>query len=178
MSAFNNHSCENTVFNVPERLVLEGYRHWVVGFATAQRPDLASMNSLYSDYLPALHVHPALTALTDFINALGVCSTCPLKTFQVGSSHLCRDEAMVLALVAALQHGDDDAVDLALTSLSCKDRCTEVALAAEDLALILKQANQILLPIPVAAMQNILMISQASRQTREAISIPASRTLH
>jgi hypothetical protein len=178
MNAFNNHSCENTVFNVPERLVLEGYRHWVVGFATAQRPDLASMNSLYSDYLPAPLVHPALTALTDFINALGICSTCPLKTFQVGSSHLCRDEAMVLALVAGLQHGDDDAVDLSLTSLSCKDRCTEVALAAEDLAQILKHADHILLPIPVAAIRNILMISHASREARDAISIAASRTLH
>jgi len=178
MSASNCHSCENIYFNTPERLVLEGYRHWVVGFATAQRPDLASMKKLYCDYLPPAQVQPALTALTGFISALGICSTCPLKTFQVGSGHLCRDEAMVLALIAALQHGDDEATEMSLASLSCTDRCTEVATAADALASILKDANHVLLPIPTSAIQNILMISRESRQMKGGNFVPASPTLH
>lgn len=178
MSADNCYSSESHFFKTPERLVLEGYRHWVAGIATAQRPDLESIESLYSDYLPANHVRPALTALVGFINALGVCSTCPLKTFRAGSGHLCKDEAMVLALVAALQHGDEEATELSLISLSCKTRCTEVAAAAGELAFILKGANHVLLPIPTSVIQNILTVSQTARHMKDAESHPASPTLH
>lgn len=181
MNTSNCHSCENGLFNLPERLVLEGYRHWVVGMAISQRPDLARIESLYGDYFPSDQVRPALTALMGFINALGICSTCPLKTFQVGSGHLCRDEAMVLALIAALQHGDEEAAELSLVSLSCKNRCAEVAVAAGELAVILKSANYVLLPISISVMENILAISRASRHASDdgyAGAHPASRTLH
>ena len=178
MNASNCHSCENSLFNTPERLVLEGYRHWVAGMAISQRPDLARIECLYSDHLPSNQVQPALSALMGFINALGICSTCPLKTFQVGSGHLCKDEAMVLALIAALQHGDEEAAELSLVSLSCKNRCTEVAVAASELAVILKNANYVLLPISIAVMENILAISRANRHAKDANSHPASPTFH
>ncbi|WP_306260717.1 hypothetical protein [Pararhizobium sp. IMCC21322] len=178
MNAFNCHSCENNLFNTPERLVLEGYRHWVAGMAIAQRPDLARIESLYSEYLPFKQVQPALSALMGFINALGICSTCPLKTFQVGSGHLCKDEAMVLALIAALQYGDAEAAELSLTSLSCKNRCAEVAVAAGELALILKSANHVLMPISISVMENILAFSRATRHAGDAESHPAPLTLH
>lgn len=178
MSAPVSYSIENKFFKAPERLVLEGYRHWVAGVATAQRPDLKSIKNLYGDYLPTEHVQPALTALVHFIGALGVCSTCPLKTFQVGSGHLCKDEALVLALIAALQHGDEEAAELSLVSLTCTSQCAEVAVAAGQLACILKGANHILLPIPTLVIQNILAVSRASRQINDAETHPASPTLH
>lgn len=178
MNVSSCQSCENNLFSTPERLVLEGYRHWVAGLAISQRPDLASIQSLFSDHLPSAQVRPALTALMGFINALGICSTCPLKTFQVGSGHLCKDEAMVLALIAALQHGDEEAAELSLVSLSCKNRCAEVAVAAGELAFILKSANHILLPISISVMENILAISRANGHAKDAQSHPASPTLH
>lgn len=178
MTASDCHSCENNSFKTPERLVLEGYRHWVAGIATVRQPDFESIENLYGDYLPSTHVQPALTALTRFIGALGMCATCPLKTFQVGSRHLCKDEALVLALIAALQHGDDEASELSLSSLSCKSRCAEVAVSAGELAVILKGANHILLPIPVSVIQNILTISRSAAHAKDAGIHPTSPTLH
>lgn len=85
---------------------------------------------------------------------------------------------MVLALIAALQHGDEEAAELSLVSLSCKSRCTEVAVAAGELAAILKSANHVLLPISISVMENILAISRAAGHARNAEARPASPTLH
>lgn len=183
MDAHFGQCCENAPFKTPEMLVLEGYRHWVAGIATRGRPDLAGIEQLLGYHMPTRHVHPTAIALMNFISALGTCATCPLRTFQVGSGHLCRDEALVLALIAALQHSDDEAADMSLTALSCKSRCGEVAFAAGQLALVLKGAEQILLPIPSQIIANILALSRAAKThgaagSKDPATHPGNPTLH
>ncbi len=178
MSASAIGPIESNLFKVPERMVLEGYRYWVVGIASKQRPNLKNIKRLYSNHLPEEFVEPALMALVHFIGALGFCSNCPLKTFRVGSGNLCQDEAMVLALVAALQQGDEDAAEPCLESLSCKTPCYEVANAAGQLACILKGADLILLPIPHSVLHNIIAVNRANQLRNGLEHNSSSPTLH
>ncbi|QKV20647.1 hypothetical protein HTY61_12350 [Oricola thermophila] len=146
----------------PERLVLEGYRHWTRGLATRSREPWDQAALLYSDTLGVRCATTALHALSEFVTALGRCAACPLKTFESGSNHVCRDEVLVMGLIAGIQNHDEAAASLCLTELSCASRCDEVALAAGSFALVLRGLDKTLLPIPAHVVRDILDRSRAS----------------
>ncbi|MAZ19228.1 MAG: hypothetical protein CL535_23250 [Ahrensia sp.] len=156
-----------------ERLVLEGYRHWTCGFATGDGMSWRSATELYEDILGGHGSATAVQALSDFVSTLGRCATCPLKTFASGSSHICRDEVLVMGLIAGIQNDDEEATALCLSELSCETRCDEVVLAAGAFALVLRGLDKHLLPIPASVLHDILARSHpAWRDTQ------SNRTLH
>lgn len=156
-----------------ERLVLEGYRHWTYGFATGDGMSWRSATDLYRDILGGDGSAAAVQALSDFVSTLGRCANCPLKTFASGSSHICRDEILVMGLIAGIQNNDEEATALCLAELSCATRCEEVALAAGSFGLVLRGLDKSLLPIPAPLLRDILARSRpASRDTQ------SNRTLH
>jgi len=156
-----------------ERLVLEGYRHWTCGFATGHEMSWQFATQLYDDILGGHGSATAVQALADFVATLGRCATCPLKTFESGSTHICRDEVLVMGLIAGIQNNDEEATSLCLTELSCATRCDEVALAAGSFALVLRGLDKHLLPIPASVLRDILARSRAAwRETQ------SNRTIH
>ncbi|GAB4353731.1 MAG: hypothetical protein Kow0026_11930 [Oricola sp.] len=157
----------------PERLVLEGYRHWAFGVATGNRAAWQRAAGLYRDIIGVPGAGAALDALSEFVSTLGRCAACPLRTFESGSHHVCRDEVLVMGLIAGIQNHDDAAAELCLTELSCATRCDEVAMAAGSFALVLRGLGKTLLPIPACVVRDILARSRAS--THVALTTP---TLH
>ncbi len=157
----------------PERLVLEGYRHWTFGVATGSREPWQRAAGLYQDIIGERGSTAAVHALSEFVSTLGRCATCPLKTFESGSRHVCRDEVLVMGLIAGIQNHDGAAAELCLTELSCAARCDEVALAAGSFALVLRGLDKTLLPIPAHVVRDILARSRVTG--RAAQSTP---TLH
>jgi hypothetical protein len=117
---------------------------------------------LYRDMLGIPGAMAALHALSEFVTALGRCAACPLKTFESGSHHVCRDEVLVMGLIAGIQNGDDLVAEICLTELACATRCDEVALAAGSFALVLRGLDKTLLPIPVPVVRDILDRSRAA----------------
>lgn len=156
-----------------ERLVLEGYRHWSCGAAMADRGAWERACELYHGILGDRGATTAVQALSEFVSTLGRCATCPLKTFESGSRHICRDEVLVMGLIAGIQNRDDEAAELCLTQLSCETRCDEVALAAGSFALVLRGLDKMLLPIPASVVRDILGRARLAR--RDADQNP---TLH
>lgn len=156
----------------PERLVLEGYRHWTFGVATGSRDPWQHAAGLYHEILGE-RGQTAVHALSEFVLTLGRCATCPLRTFASGSHHVCRDEVLVMGLIAGIQNDDSAAAELCLTELSCATRCDEVALAAGSFALVLRGLDKTLLPIPAHVVRDILARSSAT--LRAAQTTP---TLH
>ncbi|MCI5078548.1 hypothetical protein [Oricola sp.] len=157
----------------PERLVLEGYRNWSYGVATADEAAWQRAIDLYSGLLGTRASAAAVQALSEFVGALGRCASCPLKTFETGSRHICRDEVLVMGLIAGIQNQDDEVVGLCLTELSCATRCDEVALAAGSFALVLRGLDKTLLPIPAPVVRDIL-----ERSRRAWRDVKPAPTLH
>lgn len=140
----------------PERLVVEGYRNWLNGFAQNDSRAWDSVWNLYAAELGISEGRIALDGLAAFVDALGRCASCPLRFFPSKACHLCRDECLVLSLVAALQHGDEDAGRMSAEGLACRTGCTEVTAAAGDYAMRLKMFGQTLLPIPPLVVADFL----------------------
>ena len=138
----------------PERLALRGYRGWTWTVASRSAEPWKEVCRLYRADLAA-HAEMALQALSDFVETLGLCATCPLGMRRSGSYGLCRDEALMLALLAAIQHGDDQAVERSVGSICCTPVADRVACAAGVFALTLKAVDRVLLPIPVQVIDDI-----------------------
>lgn len=156
-----------------ERLVLEGYRYWSFGTATGTTKPWEDAVDLYLDILGRQGSKGAIYSLSEFVGALGRCATCPLKMFRNGSNHICRDEALVLGLIAGIQNDDRDTTELCLSSLTCDSRCDEVALAAGSFAFILRGLQKTLLPIPQHVIRDVL-----NRANAAMFDTAENQTLH
>ena len=140
----------------PERLVLEGYRHWTKSVVTGSPVHMDDARELYREVLGTHLCRPAFVAMADFVHTLGVCAKCPLHMFATNTPDICTDETLILGLISGIQNGDDEAAELCLNMLSCPTRCDEVAMAAGSFALILKGAQKTLIPIPKAVIAAII----------------------
>lgn len=139
----------------PERLVLEGYRCWTAACIEQNTQMLDRCWSLYEGSMPGASAKLAFQALGDFIETLGRCASCPLKTHLSGAKAVCRDEVLVLGLIAALQIGDDQTAELCLAPLGCPAQRLHIRHAALSFATILKGLGQKLVPIPASVVERL-----------------------
>jgi hypothetical protein len=140
----------------PEKLVLEGYRRWTAGFETGSVIAWEMAYGLYSELLGTRNGNRALSELSFFIRTLHHCALCPLKTFPFGSHHVCREECMTLGLIAGIQNCDMVAARTCLNAMACPSRHEEVEKAAISFADTLAEMDQMLLPIPKSAIEDII----------------------
>ncbi len=141
---------------VPERLVLEGYRRWLAGYESGSVTPWEMTSTLYSDLLGADAGGRAVGDLWRFVRTLRRCASCPLRCFPFDARHICREECLTLGLIAALQHDDRDAETLCLSAIACAAMRHDVCAAAETFADTLSEFDQILLPIPPTAINDVL----------------------
>lgn len=140
----------------PEKLVLEGYRHWTRGTALRWMEPWTQAQLLYRDMLGKENGKRATVALANFVKTLGQCAACPLRVFNAGSRLVCRDETLVMGLIAGIQNTDERAVLFCLEKLCCRHLCDRATFAAGDFALTLKALDQTMLPIPAHVIQRTL----------------------
>ena len=140
----------------PEKLVLEGYRHWLAGFDTGSVAPWELTFTLYTEILGAADGRRALSELSHFVRTLRQCAACPLRSYPFGAHHICRDECMALGLIASLQHDDTETAHLCLDAIACRLRREVIGQAASDFAGTLADLDHHLLPIPRSAIENVL----------------------
>ncbi|MGH6862003.1 MAG: hypothetical protein ACRECY_17270 [Phyllobacterium sp.] len=140
----------------PEKLVLEGYRRWTAGFETGSVVAWEMAFGLYGEILGPRNGNRALAELSFFVRTLRHCALCPLKTFPFGSHHVCREECMTLGLIAGLQNCDMVAARTCLNAMAFPSRQEEVENAAIAFAETLVELDQVLLPIPKSAIDDII----------------------
>lgn len=133
-----------------ERLVVEGYRNGLSGCATGDAAAWRGAWALYREELGVADGRIAFDGLIGLIGTLGRCARCPLRFFNSDMRHLCRDEGLLLALIAAAQHGDEQTGQIAAQALSCPLRCGELAMSATDYGLRLRMVGRTLLPVSAA----------------------------
>ncbi|RLQ87226.1 hypothetical protein [Notoacmeibacter ruber] len=157
-----------------ERLVVEGYRSSLSGCAERDPKAWAAAWMLYQNELGEIDGRIAFDGLVGLIGTLGRCATCPLRFFRRDISHLCRDEGLLLALVAAAQHGDEQTGQIAAEALSCPAKCGELAMAAAEYGFRLRMVGRTLLPISASFTASIAdKKAQPARDDR-----PVAATLH
>ena len=145
---------------IPESLVVGGYRRIVdcaiAGDTHAGQVAADALRQLHRDTLGPAESRIVVDGLTSFISTLSRCAACPLRAFPSDSSHLCRDECLILALVSALQHGDENAGRMTACALTCPARAMETLAASGDYAMRMKMFGQVLLPVPQNAITTLL----------------------
>lgn len=147
----------------PEKLVLEGYRHWLAGYDTGSVTPWERAHTLYAGLLGDADGRRALGELSHFVRTLRRCAACPLISFPFGAHHVCRDECLALGLVAGLQHHDEVAAATCLDAMTCGLLRQEAKEAAGCFAETLSALHHYLLPIPKSAIDDIL--DRSSRKT-------------
>ena len=148
-------SNENYFRRSPERLVLEGYRHWTAGFETGSIQPWEMAWTLYAEELGDDDARTALAALSAFIRTLKQCAVCPLRANPFHSNHLCIEECLTIGLVAGIQHADDTP-EFCLRHLACPARRHEIEADAHLFAKTLTRMDQILLPVPRHVIEDVV----------------------
>ena len=145
-----------------EMLVLEGYCNWAEGILMRSTEALDTAHFLFTSNLGEKERTLIFNALSRFVEVLGLCSICPLKIQPKGTMGMCIDEVMILGLIAGLQYDDRDAAEVCLNTLTCTNRCDEVALAAGEFALTLRSSGMVLFPIPANILSELAADSMPS----------------
>lgn len=91
---------------LPERLMLDGFRCWIKGYATGDHRHWEEAWRLYVASLGPHHARPLVDRLAWFVRTVSKWSVCPVACFPGGCRHICRHECFALAMVAAGQHRD------------------------------------------------------------------------
>ncbi|AKI02193.1 hypothetical protein IMCC20628_03504 [Hoeflea sp. IMCC20628] len=139
----------------PENLVVNGYRNWVAGLAHSDSRYWDAAWSAHASALGAIDGGHALDVMAALVRQLGACATCPLRFYKPGAGHLCRDECLVLGMVAGAQNGDEQAMVQSARMLTCTDACADVVDRASAYAAILLGHSHKLTPIPLSAIVDI-----------------------
>lgn len=141
----------------PEKLVLDGYRHLIRGAALSSTEHLTRAQLLYRSVLGDGDGEKAILALAKFVRTLGQCAACPLNVFNVGSRFICRDETLVMAMIAGIQNADEPTVTFCLERLCPNDQRDRAILAAGAFTLTLKCMDQVMLPIPIHVVEKVIV---------------------
>ncbi len=132
-----------------EDFVIGGYRNRI-GYSEIETSGCPDFQAVTGSLISAEAV---AIAFAGFVTALKQCAACPLSAFPAGEEQLCRDELLVLALVSALQHGDEETAVLAASTLTCTSRVHETISAAGTYALLLKVSGALLIPVSASAIR-------------------------
>ncbi|MBU4550748.1 hypothetical protein [Hoeflea sp.] len=155
----------------PENLVVNGYRNCVAGLAHRDLRYWDAAMSAHAQALGAIDGQYALDVMTSLIERLGICATCPLRFYKPGTGHLCRDECLVLGMVAGAQHGDEAAMVHSAKLLTCSEACFEVVDRASAYAAVLLGHGHRLTPIPLGAFADIDFRSSAFASSQSGASL-------
>jgi hypothetical protein len=140
---------------LPERLVLEGFRRWMAGYATGDLTHWEEAWNLHAASLGPRDARVVVDRLARFVKIVRDWSICPIACFPGGCRHICRHECFALAMVAASQNGDLDSLAAAMRHLIDPDGHEEAMLPALAYAEAMKDNNLMLMRVPKTVIEEI-----------------------
>jgi hypothetical protein len=149
-------ACSVPLFErLPERLVLEGYRRWMAGYASGDLSQWEEAWNLHAGALGPSRARLMVDRLAQFVRVVRDWSTCPIACFPQGCRHICRQECFALGIVSASQHGDLGALSVALRHLIDPEGHEEAILPALAYAQALRDQDLVLTPVPEHVIEEI-----------------------
>jgi hypothetical protein len=140
---------------LPERLVVEGFRRWMAGYASGDLGHWEEAWNLYAGSLGPRDARVLVDRLARFVRAVRDWSICPIACFPGGCRHICRQECFALAIVAASQNQDLDCLASAMNHLLDADGHEEAMLPALAYAEAMRDSELMLMPVPRAVIEEI-----------------------
>jgi hypothetical protein len=149
---------------LPERLVLEGFRRWMAGYASGDLAHWEDVWNLYSASLGPRSARDVVERLARFTRCVRDWSICPIACFPGGCRHICRHECFALAMVSASQNNDLDCLAAAMRHLIDPDGHEDAMLPALAYADAMRDNDLLLMPVPRDVVEDI-----ASRPSHERL---------
>lgn len=139
-----------------EQVLLDGFRVWARALMTNDKRYFDETTALMSSFVGREFGTELSKHLDTYLVSLDSCRPSPLKMHARGCKYICRDEALMLALVAGVQNENETTIALCLDCLCCSRCSVRILEAAENLATYLKLIQKCLLPVPDHVMRDIL----------------------
>lgn len=136
-------------FREPERLVGLGFRAWLAGYQTGDIACWEQAWAIYSNALGPTQARPAVTDLACWVRAIRNATCRRIEVYPGQCAGFCRDECMVIAMVAASQHGACPALRACAWALLESSTIDEVVEGAESLGATLRSCDRVLSPAAI-----------------------------
>lgn len=130
-----------------ERLVVQGFRHWLSGYEFGDTACWEQAWSLFTDELGAVNAGALVTHLHFWVKAIREKASEPVRCLTCQCRYLCREECLCVGMIAALQHGDEASAALCAGAL-VGGRADEVIATARQFASLLIENGACLLEVP------------------------------
>jgi hypothetical protein len=130
--------------STPERLVGLGFPCWLTGFETG---DIASWEEAWNAYQDALGIDAAKTAvlgLSQYVRAVMASASRTIETYPPECRGFCRDECLVISMIAACQHDARKEMCTCAAALLGSNDIGDAVNAAQDFACVMKSVGQVL----------------------------------
>jgi hypothetical protein len=134
------------IVSAPERLVGVGFRCWLSGYQTS---DIGCWEVAWHEYTRAVGPHaakPLMTELAWWVRAVQDSAERRIELYPTQHRQFCRDECLAISMVAACQHSACPAFRACAVALLGSDEIDEAVEGAEEFALRLREADQLLSP--------------------------------
>lgn len=151
------------MLSAPERLVGLGFRCWLTGFQTS---DIGCWEVAWDEFSRAVGPHaakPLMTELASWVRAVQDTAERRIEVYPARCDEFCRDECLAISMVAACQHCACPAFRACAIALLGSNEIDEAMDCAEEFALRLKEADQLLSPGTVFMGASLLSPAVASR---------------
>ncbi|WP_417677647.1 hypothetical protein [Roseibium sp.] len=135
-----------------ERLVVEGVRRLMAGYATGDVGCWEMAWKLYAVELGVDHARKPSSELAHYARALKTHGKRALCLFPYDCPRLCQDECLVASLVAAAQAGDAAVLEAAGAALVFDEGVGETLYAAGEFAGALKDCGLMLKPVDLSSL--------------------------
>ena len=129
-----------------EWLVGVGFRCWLTGFQTSDIGCWEMAWDAFSRAVGPREAKPLMSDLASWVHAVQDTAQREIEVFPAQCRRFCRDECLAISMVAACQHSACPAIRACAVALLGSSKIDEAMQGAEDFALRLKKADQLLSP--------------------------------
>lgn len=143
--------------NLPERLVLEGYRHWIAGYETGSIDPWELGWTLFARELGPRNGRDVFSAVSSWARECYSHARRPPQIYPFNCRRVCRHECLAMASIAAFQHDDERVAEFCLDALVLRDGIPNTRRAASDLADTLTAHGHGMMPVPFPIIADIAL---------------------
>jgi predicted Zn-ribbon and HTH transcriptional regulator len=138
-----------------ERLVVQGFRHWLSGYEFGDVACWEQAWTLYTEETGAVNAGALVSQLHFWVKAIREQAGDSVRCLTCQCRYLCREECLCIGMIAALQHDDEATAAMCADALVGQTN-SKVVTAARTFAKLLTENGARLLAVPPHVISDIV----------------------